>query len=359
MERSGFFRIAGCIAGILCFACFARADGLIVIDRPIPPRPVPIPAPAPEFLPVKYHRVSVTIDRQVATTTVDQVFRNDKDYDLEGTYIFPIPEDAAVKNFSLYIDGKKVGGEILDRDKARQIYEDIVRRMKDPGLLEYVGRNMFRARIFPIPKHGERRVEISYQQTVPYDAGIFRYSYPLNTEKFSPKPLEEVAVSVKISSDVPIKSVYSPSHEVDAKVEKNSATCGYEEKNVKPDKDFLLYYTVSEKDMGLNVISYRKSGEDGYFMLLLSPGEFGGKAIDKDIVFVLDTSGSMSGDKLKQAKGALRFCLNSLGKGDRFNIVSFATGVSSYAGKISPVQRDNVNDALKFVGDLEARGGLA
>jgi len=347
------------VCGIFLAARLAFGDGFIVIDRPILPRPIPIPgpAPAPEYLAVKYHRVNVTIDRQVATTTVDQVFKNDKDYDLEGTYIFPIPEDAAIKNFSLYIDGKKLSGEILDKDRARMIYEDIVRRMKDPGLLEYVGRNMFKARIYPIPKHGERRVEISYQQTVPYDGGMFRYTYPLNTEKFSPKPIEEVAIAVKITSDIPIKSVYSPGHEVDLKVEQYKATCGYEEKNVRPDKDFALYYTVSEKDMGLQVLSYRKGEEDGYFMLLLSPGELENKAIGKDIVFVIDTSGSMSGEKLKQAKSALKFCLNNLGKDDRFNIVSFATGVSPYANQISPAQKENVLDALHFVDGLESRGG--
>ncbi|MDD5455260.1 MAG: VIT domain-containing protein [Candidatus Ratteibacteria bacterium] len=330
------------------------ADGLIIVD---PPRVLPHRHPRPEALTVKYHRVQINIENGIATTSIDQVFVNNYDVDLEGTYMFPLPEDATISNFTMYIDGKKISGEILDKDRAREIYEDIVRRMKDPALLEYVGRNMFKVRVYPIPKHGEKRIELVYQETLKYDAGIYKYVYPLNTEKFSPKPLEEVAISANIRSKIPIKSVYSPSHEVDAKIEKLTARCGYEAKNVKPDKDFVLYYTVSEKDVGLNLLSYRKENDDGYFMLLLSPGELAGKNIDKDITFVLDVSGSMSGDKIGQAKEALRFCINSLSKGDRFNIVSFATNVNQYKESLVPTDSGNIRGALNFIDKLVASGG--
>lgn len=333
----------------------AFADGLIIVD---PPGVLHRPSPKPEALSVKYHRVQVNIENGIATTSIDQVFINNYDVDLEGTYMFPLPEDAAISNFTMYVDGKKMSGEILDKDRARQIYEDIVRRMKDPALLEYVGRNMFKVRVYPIPKHGEKRIELVYQETLKYDAGIYKYVYPLNTEKFSPKPLEEVAISANIKSKIPVKSVYSPSHEVDVKIENFGATCGYEAKNVKPDKDFVLYYTVSEKDMGLNLLSYRTGNDDGYFMMLLSPGDLKEKVVSsKDIVFVLDISGSMSGDKIRQAKEALRFCVNNLGKGDRFNIISFATSVNKYKDNLVSVDSKSINGALEFIDNLSASGG--
>ncbi|NOZ63817.1 MAG: VWA domain-containing protein [Caldiserica bacterium] len=345
------------VLGLVCFTLIgltgAFADGVIIIDPPVRPHPVPIP----HTLSVRYHRVQVTIENNIATTTIDQIFKNDSNVDLEGTYIFPLPENAAITRFSMYIDGKKVSGEILDRERARKIYEDIVRRMKDPALLEYVGRNMFRARVYPIPKQGEKRIELVYQETLPYDAGIYKYVYPLDTERFSPRPLKEVSISVKIKSLLPIKNVYSPSHQIDVKIQKFTAECGYEAKNVKPDKDFTLYYTVSEKDVGLNLLTYRKLGKTGYFMLLISPGKLTGKSINKDIVFIIDTSGSMSGNKIKQAKEALRFCINSLNRGDRFNIITFATAVNSYRNKLVPATPKNVNSALEFVAGLEARGG--
>ena len=326
------------------------ADGMMI--GYIPSRPS-----VPKPLPIKYHRVQVAIDNQVASTSIDQVFKNDSDTDLEGTYIFPLPETATITEFAMYMDGKKIIGEILDKDKARQEYEDIVRKMKDPALLEYVGRNMFKARVYPIPKHGEKRIELKYQETLKYDAGVCNYIYPLNTEKFSPVPLEEVAISVKIKSKIAIKSLYSPSHKIDAKIDGLNASCGYEEKNVTPDKDFVLYYTVSDQEMGLNLLCYRKPKENGYFLMLLSPGQLEGQAINKDIIFVLDTSGSMKGPKLWQAKEALRFCVNSLGKGDKFNVIGFATNIASYRNGLVDVDDKNIKGATEFIDRLSATGG--
>jgi len=351
-------RIYGFTLLFISHLCLLHADGLIIIDAPIPHGVAVRPGvPKPEALPVKYHHVKVEIVNQVATTHIDQVFLNPHDRDLEGTYIFPLPEEAAISDFALYMDGQRVSGDVLEKEKARRIYEDIVRRMKDPGLLEYIGRNMFQARIYPIPARGERRIELTYHQTLKYDAGVVQYVYPLNTERFSPKPLDEVSLSVKVKSAVPIKTIYSPSHEMDVKLEKNEATCGFEEKNVRPDRDFVLYYTVSEKDLGLNLLTHKRPDADGFFMMLISPGKIDAPAQEKDIVFVLDTSGSMKGEKLAQVKDALRFCLRGLKKGDRFGLITFATAVNSLKDALSEVNDAEIQSALKFVDVLEARGG--
>jgi uncharacterized protein YegL len=343
--------------GLLCNIGAVFADGVIIVDPPRPPHMPPFSIPKPEPLPIKYHRVQIEIDNQVATTSIDQVFRNDYDVDVEGTYIFPLPEDATITDFAMYVDGERVSGEILGKDEARKIYEDIVRRMRDPGLLEYIGRNMFRARVYPIPKHGEKRVELVYQQTLPFDAGVYKYVYPLDTERFSPTPLEDVTVSVTVTSKVPIKNLYSPSHEVDTKIERFQASCSYEAKDVKPDKDFVLYYTVSERGLGLNLLCYREPGDEGYFMMLLSPGQLEGRTIDKDINFILDTSGSMSGDKIKQAKEALQFCIRSLGSGDRFNVIRFAADVDAYREALVAASEKNIQGALDFIDGFKAQGG--
>jgi Ca-activated chloride channel homolog len=193
----------------------ALADGIIIPDPPIcDPEPCP-PFPLPvEQLIIRYHHVQVTIRDQVAVTHVDQVFYNPQDWQIEGTYIFPIPVDAVVTNFTLWIDGEPVEGRVLDADEARQTYENIVSSLRDPALLEYVGQGAVQARIFPIPPEGERRVELEYSQVLPADNGLVRYIYPLNTEKFSLEPLEEVSVSLDIQSGVSLRAVYSPSHDV-------------------------------------------------------------------------------------------------------------------------------------------------
>ena len=331
----------------------AQADGIII---PEPPPDIPI-IDVP-FLTIKYHRVTVIIEDQVATTHVDQVFVNDADFEVEGTYIFPLPEEAAIGEFSMWVDGEKLEGQILERDEARRIYEDIVRRRRDPALLEYVGRNAFQASIYPIPPGGERRVELEYSQVLDLDNGLVEYVYPLNTEKFSNRPLEEVTVNVTIRSQEPLKAIYSPSHDVDIVRESDAqALVGYEEYDVKPDRDFILYYTVSAEDVGVNLLTYKPDQDgNGFFLLLAAPKVEVDtqEVIAKDVLLVLDVSGSMRGEKIEQAKEALEFVLDSLHAEDRFNIIAFSTSTHPYARDLVPA--DERGEARDFVTRLEANG---
>ncbi|MCR4407943.1 MAG: VIT domain-containing protein [Anaerolineae bacterium] len=352
MKKRIFLTALTALILALAWAGPAHADGIIIIDPP-PDTHEPI------NLVIKYHKVTVTIEGQVATTHVDQVFVNESQWALEGTYIFPMPEEAAISEFGMWVDGQKWEGKILERNEARRIYEDIVRRQRDPALLEYVGRNTFQASIFPIEPGGERRVEIEYSEVLPLENGLVRYVYPLDTERFSSKPIEEVSIHVDIHSEQAIKAIYSPSHKV--AIDRQSdyrASVGYEEYDVLPDVDFQLYYTVSEEDIGLNLLSYKgDEGEDGFFLLLVAPKVEVDEqeVVSKDVIFVLDTSGSMSGEKIEQAKDALRFVLDNLNPEDRFNIVAFSTGVRQYAESLRPAsERDQ---AEHFVWELEAAGG--
>jgi Ca-activated chloride channel family protein len=333
------------------FAVDLLADGFIV--------PVPHPREKIPPLTVKYHRVEVEIINQVAKTSIDQVFINNHNRDIEGVFIFPLPERASISEFSMYIGDKKVEGEILDRDKARRVYEDIVRRLKDPALLEYVGRNMFRARVFPIPANGEKRIQLSYTEIIKAEKNLVRYVYPLNTERFSFEPLKEVTISVEINSKIPLSSIYSPSHNVSVRKEgKGKARVSFEGKDIRPEKDFILYYSLSEDDIGLSFMNY-KGPEDSYYLLLASPSYVGKKEkiLNKNLIFVLDSSGSMSGKKIKQAKEAMRFIINHLDKKDRFSLVDFDDGVSLFSSEIIPANHENIEKALRFVDEVEDSGG--
>ena len=329
------------------------ADGFI-IPLPRPERPVPFR----DSLSIKYHRVTVDIEDQAATTHVDQVFVNEMPYDIEGEYIFPLPEGASISQFAMWVDGKRLEAQVLNRDEAREIYEDIVRQQRDPALLEYIGRNAFRARIYPIPARGEKRVELEYTQVLPQDQGLIEYVYPLNTEKFSARPLEQASVSVRITSRQPLKSIYSPSHEVAVhRVSDLIAEVGYEESNVTPDKDFVLYYSANEDDLGINLLSYKEPGQDGFFLMLLAPRVERGAhdVVAKDVFFVLDTSGSMRGDKLAQAKRAARYVLQNLNSEDRFSIVTFSTGIRLYEDGLK--RAAEAERAYPFISELQAGGG--
>lgn len=344
------------LATLALLAAPAFADGLIVI-RPHPPeRPDVRNVP----LAVKYHRVTVTVSGRVAVTDVDQVFVNHNPRRVEGTYLFPLPEGAAIDRFSMWVDGKEMSAELLDAERARGIYEEIVRAQRDPALLEYADRGLFKARIFPIEPNSEKRVRIRYAEVLPSDNGTVAYRYPLNTEKFSSKPLEDVSVSVSIEDDAPITALFSPSHPIDVPEKLGaSVRVGWEARDVTPDRDFLLYWRPTRKDVGFSVITHRDGGP-GTFLLVLAPRPAEDlPAIPKNVVFVLDTSGSMAGKKMEQARAALRYCLRSLGPEDRFGIVPFATEPRPFRDRLLDVSPGALADAEKFVDGLEARGGTA
>jgi len=324
---------------------------------------VPVPRPEEKIPPlsVKYHKVNVEITRQVAETSIDQVFINNHHRDIEGIFIFPIPEKAAISEFSMYVGNKKIKGEILDRDQARKIYQDIVRRMRDPALLEYMGRDMFRARIYPIPARGEKRIQLSYTEILKAEKSLVKYIYPLNTERFSLRPIKEVVISVKIDSNVPIANIYSSSHKVSVRKESETrAAVGFEASNVKPDEDFLLYYSLSQDDIGLSFLNWKDEGEEeDYYMLLASPPYTSKKEklLNENIIFVLDSSGSMSGRKIVQAKDAARFVINHLDKNDKFSIVDFDDSVEVFASELISANAQNKSKALQFVEEIEDSGG--
>src|SRR5215467_15449965 len=336
----------------------SRGDGFIIVERPIYVPPTHFPF-AP--LEVTSHQVNVKIDGQVAITSIDQEFYNPNDQRLEGFYMFPVPKGAHIDKFSMEIAGKSVDAELLPADKARGIYEDIVRKMRDPALLEYAGRDLFKVRIFPIEPRSRKPIKISYTELLRSDAGTVTYLYPLSTEKFSARPIKNLSVKIELKSAEPLASIYSPSHKVEIKRDgPNRAVIGYESKDEKPDTDFQLVYSSEKRDVGLSLIAHKSGGEDGYFLLLAAPTVAKEtKPAPKDMVFVVDTSGSMAGAKLQQAKKALQFCVENLNADDRFEIVRFSTEAESLFGKLGEADSQHRKRASNFIADLKPIGGTA
>ena len=315
-------------------------------------------------LELRSQNVKVDIKEQVATTNIRQVFFNPSHQRLEGTFIFPIPRGAQIDKFSMEVNGKMQEAELLDAKKARKIYEDIVRKAKDPALFEYAQQGLFKVRIFPIEPRKEKEVKIKYTEILPKDGNMVRYLYHLNLAKYSTRPIKDLSVKVEIESEAgEIKSVYSPSHEVEVKRHgKQRVVVGLEEENLKPDADLQLYYSLRGKDGGdvdVAAITHKEDEDDnGYFMLLVSPGAWGADRppMPKDVVFVFDSSGSMRGKKIEQAKGALRFVLNNLNKGDLFNIVAYDTEIESFQPEMQRYGDSTRKQALGFVEGIHAGG---
>jgi Ca-activated chloride channel family protein len=317
-----------------------------------------------------HHRVRIAMEDQVAVTRVEQSFRNHTDRQLEATYVFPVPKGASVTKFAMWIDGKEVKGEMLEADKARQIYSAIVRRTQDPGLLEYMGNNLLRMRVYPVEPKKDQKVEISYTSVSNKDAGVVEYIYPLKTDGKATATLEDFSINAVIKSQHPIQNVYSPTHAITLRTGQTTAgrandrevQIEFEKKQGLLDKDFQLFYSTSDQDIGLTTLTHRPlSSEKGYFLLLIQPRIELPKdyAIPRDMVLVLDTSGSMRGPKMDQARRALKYCLDNLTDKDRFAVMNFASSVNRYRDSLLDSSKEQVDHAKKWVDTLEATGGTA
>lgn len=357
------------------------AQGVIVpivcVTRPCNPRP-PNPQTLPSALPVKSIQINTEIDGQVATTHVEQVFRNDTQFTLEGTYFFPIPETASIVQFAIWENGKKLVGEVRSREEARRIYDEIVRRQRDPGLLEYAGKDLFQASIFPIPPNSDKKLELTYTEILKAESGTVAYRYPLGTGRnlwarpthphrefnSSMQPIQRqqfgtISGTVEIVGREALRNIYSPTHQIDTKMKgETTARVSFETKN--NDTDFQLFYGLSNNDFGMSLVTYREPGKDGYFLLMLSPKADVSERelVNKDIVFVLDTSGSMAEEgKMEKARKALLFGVRTLRDGDRFNIINFAGEEHLMERGLINANNEGKKRGEEFINKLQPSGG--
>ncbi len=341
---------------VIALACgTAAADGFIVpVERP---EPVPFRG----SWAVKYHHVDIKVRDQVASVSIDQAFVNTGSGMIEVEYYFPVPPHAAIDSMTLLVDGKEYAAKLLKAEEARKIYENTVRRLKDPALLEYAGYGLYKTSAFPLQPGKPAKVHVTYKDVCGKDRDLVEVWYPLNTEKFSAKPLESVRVEVDIKSEADITAVYSPTHDLDVQ-RKNPrhVLATYEAENTLPVTDFQVFYKVGNEDVGATLISHQpEEGEDGYFLLLVSPNPRGeAKAVPKDVAVVLDHSSSMrTDDKIDQAKDAVLYVLENLNADDRFTVVAYSDGVESLFDGLVGASTRNVQEAVDKLDAIDARGG--
>lgn len=317
-----------------------------------------------EPLRIDHHRVSVDVRERVAETRVEQTFFNTTDRRLEGTYVFPVPEGATVSGFTMWVNGQRMEGELLDAGTARSVYESIVARMRDPGLVEHIGGNLFRARVFPIEPHSEQRIEIRFAQTLDYEGSLVHYRYPLRTQGPATSTLADYTVSLDIVSRTAIRAVYSPTHNIAVSREnEHHVIASYEGTRATLDQDFDLFYAVDDAEVGLSLLTHRPQGEDGYFLAMVAPRtELTDQELaSKEVLFVFDTSGSMAGEKIERAKAALDYMLARLRPQDRFQVIRFSTDVELLFddGVSHEASAGNIARARNFAAHFVPAGGTA
>ena len=325
------------------------------------PRPIIRPQPVPpESYKIQEISIDARIEDQVAKTQVTQSFVNTGSRQMEVQFVFPLPYDGAIDRLTFMVDGKEYDAKLLTKEEARRIYEGYVRRYKDPALLEWVGTGMFQTSIFPIPAGQKRTVTLRYTQLLQKDLQLTDFLFPLSTAKYTSHAIEKLSFNISIQSAAKIKNVYSPTHAVDIqRSDENHAVVKYEISNHVPVTDFRLLFDTADSAVGASLLSYwPKNADNGYFLLLASPEikSEEAKLQSKNILFVLDRSGSMNGKKIEQAKEALKYVVNNLREGDLFNIIAYDAEIESFKPELQRYNDETRQQAIGFVNGISAGG---
>ena len=357
---TGFKRIGRALAALSAcvmmavFATDCNAAGLLIADGGFG-----------GALDIVEHDVKVTINNGVAVTKVAQVFKNMENRQVEALYTFPVPKGASVANFSMWIGGKEMIGEVLEKKRAREIYNSYKKVKRDPGLLEQVDYKTFEMRIFPIAANAEQRVEITYYQEMEFDHDWINYIYPLATvtkENIDSRTQGKFAITMEVKSEVPISQVESPSHGDDFVIARHSE--GYyqaslETKGGSLARDVVLACEMKRPRTGIDFITSKEKGEDGYFCMTVTAGEDLGKLdTGMDYVFVLDVSGSMGNDsKLAMSKRSVASFIEALDSKDRFEVMTFNIAPNVHFSSLKNASEENIQSAVGFMRDAGAKGG--
>lgn len=348
-----------------CFlgSSVAFGQGLLLEETHRRRLPRPIPTPGVESMSYKIESIDVQaqLRDQVAQVQVSQTFVNTGQQTMQVQFVFPLPYDAAIDQLTLLVNGKEYPAKLLPKDEARSKYEAIVRASKDPALLEWMGNGMFQTSVFPIPPGEKRTVTLNYNQLLRKFGGVTDFLFPLNPARYTSKPIEKLTLSININSTLPIKNVYSPSNEIIVdKQKKNRAKVSFKMENAIPTSDFRMLFDVNEKKVGASLLSYRPNkDEDGYFLMLATPqipDSAEDKEIPKTVSVVIDKSGSMSGQKIEQAKEAAKFVVNHLNDEDIFNVISYNSSVTSFRPELETFTSETRAEALGFISDIQAGG---
>jgi Ca-activated chloride channel homolog len=303
--------------------------------------------------------VQVSVTGRAARVTVEEWFRNTGPMLDEASYLYPLPGEAVFSDFSLWQGDRELKGEPMDATQARGIYEEIVRRKRDPALIELAGHGLLRARVFPIAPGETRKITLRYTQMLDRIGDAWRLRYVAGTGPGAAAPR---SVRITIDSASRFGDPYSPTHRLTVSRAGDHFDLTLADSAARGSGggggDLELFLPLARGLVGMSLVTSQPVSDDGFFMLLLAPG--GGDAtpsVPRDLVAVLDVSGSMSGEKLDQAQAALAQLLATLRPSDRFRAIAFSSAVRRYAAEWTPATAENVRAAQDWVRHLEANGG--
>jgi Ca-activated chloride channel family protein len=296
------------------------------------------------------------MDGRIIRYEIEDRYVNSSGRVAEVDYILPLPKGAAFEQLELSINGQMIAGETMRSDQARSVYEEIVRKLRDPALVEWMGHDLLRTRIFPIQPGEEKRVVVHFSAVAQREGDALRLDWPARAVANARNDDDWFELQYNLSgAGESLGEAYSPTHNVSVTDRSRAA------RTVRmTDATRAMTLLVPVRHDGAATVSflpYAPSGEDGYALITLSPPARKAHDSARDLTFVVDVSGSMSGQKIEQARAAGRQFLNSLSPGDRFRIISFSTDVRDFRDGWTPVNGETIRSASNFVDDLRAGGG--
>src|SRR5687767_207609 len=363
----------------LLFSATAGAQGRLV------PRPCPLPVQppcregrCPDVMPIRPCIANNAIVRTSSTVRVEMVnrvlrygvnetFVNNGGGLGEADYLFPLPAGAAFEDLKLSINGELVSGETMNATDARRIYEDIVRRHRDPALVEWMGAGLLRARIFPINPGEEKRVVVRFQSIAQREGDALRIDYVRGTE-----PVQNQAVSIRpqlpnndedfetantfsltYDGSRDLGAPYSPTHRLFVRERggRQVVRAAGDGREVT-----ILLPLRRASAAAVSVLTHRPDSDPGFALITITPPVSTGRPTPRDLTFVIDVSGSMRGEKLEQAKAAGHALLSSLSRVDRFRLIDFSTDVNTFVDGFVDATPANIRDARRYLDALRAEG---
>lgn len=304
---------------------------------------------------LKSHEVSVEILDGIAKTTVEENFENHTDRRLEGKFNFPLPSDASISRLALEVNGKIEEGTCLERERARQVFESIVRKMQDPALLEWQPGGFFTCRVFPIEPRSTKRVIVAYTQTLPCFQGKMTYVYPLASEKTRAHPPGEVRIDVRAKFTGALARLESTSHHLNVqRKDAHEASMSFRAENYRPKNDFVVALEPQEDEV--RVVCHKPADEAGFFACFATPTSTLTRVPQK-YSFVLDASASISAPRLEVAKRLVRAMMERRIDGDRFEVIAHSVEAES-SGEVDLRAANTFMDRLAPIGGSDVLKAL-
>ncbi|MGZ3330603.1 MAG: VIT domain-containing protein [Gemmatimonadaceae bacterium] len=360
-----------------------------IIEGPPRPWPCPVPPPCSPGRPCVMPACGISspdVYRQSSDVRVDladrvlryeitETFVNRGSRIGEADFMFPLPKGAAFQDLKLSINGEMVAGETMSADRARQIYEEIVRRQRDPALLEWMGYGLLRARIFPIAPGEQKRVVVRFQTVAPREGDALRVDYfrgmrTNQQQQPNREPEGRTSFVLTYPNDPMYGTAYSPTHSIfeqrygsdDSSEGNASFASGYrgstrrvEVRDARGEVTLLIPIRRSTS-AAISLLTNAPGNGDGFALITLSPPAVRPRPVPRDVTFVIDVSGSMSGQKIEQARAAGKQLLGTLSPMDRFRLIDFSSDVRTFRDSYSSATRDNIRAAERYLDQLEAQG---